>query len=174
MWEGVLHTPPMPTRKHQEFESEIEMWLRQCWARPNGFKVYRQINLASIGGWPIDYRIPDLLLLTPDRFEIDHDVYFEGPPLVVIEIRSPGDDSYEKLPFYAALRVSEVWIIDRDSRAPEIHRLNDAGEYAVVAADEDGWVNSTAAGIAMKLTDDYLLGMMVVGQPETFAELPEG
>jgi hypothetical protein len=57
------------------------------------------INLALLESWPHNYRIPDLVLLTPDRFHIDRDEYFEGAPTAVIEIRSPGDESIEKLPF---------------------------------------------------------------------------
>lgn len=175
MWEGVLHMPPMPTRKHQEFEGELETWLRMNWARPNGNKVYHQINVASVGGWPSNYRIPDLVLLTPAEFHIDHDEYFEGAPLVVVEIRSPRDESHEKLDFYARLGVPEVWIIDRDARSPEVHRLQqDTGEYQVVAHDSDGWVHSAATGIMMKATDDPFLAIMVIGDEETFAELPEG
>ncbi len=70
MWEGVLHMPPMPNRDHQDLEGAIEAYLRRYWIRPKGGKVYHQINVASPGGWPGDYRIPDLVLVTPDRFGI--------------------------------------------------------------------------------------------------------
>ena len=79
--------------------------------------------MASPGGWPDDYRIPDLVLLTPERFQIDRDEYFDGAPTVVVEIRSRGDETIEKLPFYAKIGVPEVWIIDRDTKTPEIHVL---------------------------------------------------
>ncbi|MCZ6795223.1 MAG: Uma2 family endonuclease, partial [Planctomycetota bacterium] len=90
-WEGVLHMPPMPNRDHQNFEWSLETYLRLRWARPQGCKVFHQINLSSLGGWPDDYRIPDLVLLTPDRFDVDRNEYFEGPPSAVVEIRSPDD-----------------------------------------------------------------------------------
>ena len=125
--------PPMPNRSHQELELDLGAWLRTYWARPRGNKVYPPINLALPGRWPEDYRIPDLVLLTPDRFHIDRNEYFDGGPTVVVEIRSPGDESYEKLPFYAQLQIPEVWIIDRDTRQPEVLRLMDA-EYQSVAA----------------------------------------
>src|SRR3972149_9786008 len=118
MWEGVLHMPPSPNRSPQEFQWELENWLRVFWARPFGNKVHHQVNVSSIGGWPDNYRIPDLILLIPECFDIDRDVYFEGAPTVVVEIRSPGDETMEKLPFYARLGVPEVWIVDRNPREP--------------------------------------------------------
>ena len=73
--------------------------------------------MASVGGWPHDYRIPDIVLLTPDRFQIDHDEYYDGAPTVVIEIRSRGDETWDKMEFYAGIGVPEVWVVDRDTRA---------------------------------------------------------
>src|SRR5215470_7620398 len=107
MWEGVLHMPPMPNRAHQDLEFAIEAYLRLHWAPGCGGRVYHGINVASVGGWPKDYRIPDIVLLTPPRFGIDRNEYFEGAPDVVVEIRSPNDEAYEKLEFYAALEVPE-------------------------------------------------------------------
>src|SRR5262245_25481128 len=123
LWDGVLHMPPMPNRDHQDLEGSLEMYLRVHWGKPNEGKVYHQINLAPIGGWPNNFRIPDLLLLKPERFAIDRNEYFEGAPDVVIEIRSPGDETYEKLDFYRELGVPEVWVIDRDTKEPEVHVL---------------------------------------------------
>ena len=128
MWQGVLHMPPMPNRTHQELEGALERWLWYHWAEPQGNKVYHQINVAPIGSWPNDYRIPDLVLLTPERFDIDHDEYFEGAPTVVVEIRSPGDETLDKMSFYAKLGAPEMWIIDRDSKLPELTVLGE-GEY---------------------------------------------
>jgi Uma2 family endonuclease len=67
----------------------------------------------------------------------------------VVEIRSPGDESYEKLEFYAQLGVPEVWIIDRDSKTPEIYTLR-AGNYIRQAADAEGWLLSTVTGIELR------------------------
>lgn len=174
MWEGVLHMPPMPTPEHQELEGEIETWLRLNWARPNGNKVYHQINLAPVGKWPNDYRIPDLLLLTSAEFPIIREQCFEGAPLVVVEIRSPRDESLDKLEFYARLGVPEAWIIDRDARSPEVYQLRrDTNEYDSVTPDTDGWVHSTATGIIMKATDAPFLAIMIKGDESTLAELPE-
>ena len=36
----------------------------------------------------------------------------DGHAELVVEIRSPNDESYDKLPFYAACKIPECWIID--------------------------------------------------------------
>ena len=171
MWDGVLHMPPMPNRSHQDLELDLGAWLKTNWARPRGNKVYPPINLALPGRWPEDYRIPDLVLLTPDRFHIDRNEYFEGGPTVVVEIRSPGDESYEKLSFYAQLEIPEVWIIDRDTRRPEVFRLSDAG-YQSVAVDGDGWIISGVTAIGMR-AEHGKLAITLVDDPASLRFLPE-
>jgi len=47
---------------------------------------------------------------------------------LVVEIVSPGDESWEKLPFYAAHAVGEVLIVDPQKRAVDWLSLHD-GEY---------------------------------------------
>lgn len=172
MWEGVLHMVPMPNREHQDLEGAMETYLRLHWARPRRSKVYHNINLASPGGWPNDYRIPDLVLLSPERFDIDYNEYFEGAPDVIIEIRSPDDETYEKLGFYAALGVPEVWIVDRDSKQPEMYIL--AGDhYAKKAADREGWLRSEQTGIELRAGKSGKLTMRLEGDEATCEELPE-
>ncbi len=149
MWDGVLHMTPMPNTEHQDFEYQLEHWLRTWWGLPFGNRVYHQINVASIGGWPRNYRIPNLVMLTPDQFSIDKSTHFEGAPLVAIEIHSPDDESYEKLEFYAGIGVQEVWVIHRDTRRPEIYVL-DGDEYYVVESDSAGWLISPGTSIGLK------------------------
>ena len=151
MWEGVLHMAPAPNRVHQDFCGSLQAYLRLYWARPNGCKAYGEINVCPPGGWPKDYRIPDLVLLNPDRYGIDKNEYFEGAPLVVVEVRSPHDESMEKLEFYLRLGVPEVWIIDRDSKVPELHLLSES-TYQLIQPDAQGWLHSPATGLRMRAT----------------------
>jgi Uma2 family endonuclease len=134
--------------------------------------VFHEVNIASPSGWPDNYRIPDLVLLTPDRFAIDHDAYFEGAPTVVVEIRSPGDETMEKLPFYARLGVPEVWLIDRDSRRPEVLVLH-AGQYQQQPPTADGWLDSAATGVRLRGEADNRLAMQIAGNDATRQSLPE-
>jgi Uma2 family endonuclease len=172
MWEGVLHMPPAPNREHQDFEWNLEFYLRLHWARPRRARVYHQINVAAPGGWPTNYRSPDLVLLTPERFGIDRNEYFEGAPDVVVEIHSPGDEAYDKLPFYAELGVPEVWIVDRDSKVPHLYRLQGRG-YARQVAAENGWVLSAVTGLELRAGQAGKLAIRLAGDETTQAELPE-
>jgi Uma2 family endonuclease len=171
MWDGVLHIGPSPNRDHQDLEWALETYLRSHWAPPSSGRVYHQINVARPGRWPKDYRIPDLVLLTPDRAQIDRNEYFEGAPDVVVEICSPDDETFEKLPFYAQLGVPEVWVIYRDSKVPEILSL-EGNTYRRLDPDADGWIKSDATSVRMRGTDDQKLLIEVVPDPTTRRQIP--
>lgn len=170
-WEGVLHMPAMPLIEHQDLAGELQSWLRKYWARPRRAKVYFQVNVAPVGGWPDDFRIPDLLLLTKKRYGIRKGKYFEGAADVVIEIHSPGDESFDKLPFYADLGVPEVWIIHRDTKEPEVFLLK-RGRY-VPQTVSGGWMRSPSTGVEMRATRARKLAVRMDGDDATLEELPE-
>lgn len=151
MWEGVLHMPPMPNTMHQDFAGQLYAYLRYRWAIPYGHRVFTEINLAhpDTRNWTADYRIPDLILLNADRFHIDRNTHFAGAPLVVVEVRSPGDDSMEKLPFYAHLGVPEVWIFERDTKELELFAFA-AGQYEAIVPGADGWYRSAASTVCFR------------------------
>jgi len=171
MWEGVLHMAPSPNRDHQDFEYELEAWLREYWAKPNGSRVYHQINISEPGNWPNNYRIPDLVLLTPERFHIDCNEYFDGGPDAVVEIHSPGDEAYEKLPFYASIGVREIMVIDRDTREPELYKLVD-GEFEISKSGANGWIESSVTGLELRPATGDKLEIRVLGRDDTRALLP--
>lgn len=171
MWEGVLHMAPSPNREHQDFELALAMWLRLNWAKPNGCRVFTRINVAQPGAWPDNFRIPDIVLLTPKRFHIDCNEYFDGGPDAVIEIHSPGDETYEKLEFYSKAGVSELWILDRDSKQPELLELV-GREYQASKADSSDWVRSKVADVELRATADGELEIRVADRDDTVARLP--
>ena len=172
MWQGVLHTPPAPNIEHQDFEYQLEAWLRTHWARATGGRVYHGVNLVPSGGWPDNYRIPDLVLLSPDCAAKNCGECLEGAPTVVVEIHSPGDEAYAKLPFYADLGVPEVWIVDRDTRAIEIFVLR-GGDQEPLAPDPDGWLRGEATGIQLRTERGGKLAIQMVGDTESLRLLPD-
>jgi Uma2 family endonuclease len=70
----------------------------------------------------------------------------------VIEIRSPEDETYEKLPFYAALGIRDVIVVDRDTKRPEIYRLAGA-QYVALQTDADGWLLSETMTVKFGAVD---------------------
>lgn len=171
MWQGVLHIVPAPNRAQQDLEGSLESYLRTNWARPHGARVYHQINLAPPGGWPDDFRIPDLLFLTPKNFVLDHNEYFEGAVDGVVEIHSPGDETYDKLAYYEELGVAEAWVIHRDTREPEVYLLK-KHRYRKQRSVQ-GWVRSELTGMELRRADSGRLAIRRVGAHATQVELPE-
>lgn len=171
VWEGVLHMVPDPTIGHQDLAFAVAHWLKLHWARPRGRRVLPEVDVSRPGipNWTKDFRCPDLVVLTGDDRAIDRDTHFEGGPAVVIEIRSPGDDSYDKLPFYAAIGCLEIWIVDRDSRASEVYAVDD-GEPVRKQADADGWLAS-CLGVELR-TESRKLEIRLAGDHASRAALP--
>lgn len=81
--------------------------ILQPYADAAGLELTADFNI----GEPSDYRIPDAGLLRPGP-----DAVFLPDAAVVVEVVSPGDETWEKLPFYAAHNVDEVLILDADTR----------------------------------------------------------
>jgi Uma2 family endonuclease len=133
--------------------------------------VYHDVNVTPVGGWPNNYRAPDLIILLPDRFAIDHNEYFEGAPSVVVEIHSPGDEAYEKLEFYADLGVPEVWIIDRDSGVPDLYQLK-KNRYKKKPVSADGWLRSSETGVELRQGSGNKLAIRLAGDETSRQVLP--
>ena len=150
-------------------ESPVETGLENhCGLRTSpGVNVGRDTALRKPRG------IPDLVLLDPPRFGIDKIEYMVGAPLVVVEIASPGDETYDKFPFYAGLGVPEVWVIHRDTRTPEIHLLGPARTYTVASAGDGGWIKSPGAGVEFRQTRPGKLWIRTGGDDSTATELPK-
>ena len=164
---------PVPHRDHQDLALSLGSWLLQHWDRLPGNKVFSDRNVSLPGGWPNNYRIPDLVLTTAERFHYDHGTHIECPPLVCVEIHSPNDEAYEKLDFYAQLGVPEIWIIDRDTKSVELFILADSGSYQLAKPSSAGWLTSSASGIELMATEEETLAIRLVGNETSRAELPE-
>ena len=175
MWDGVLHMPPMPNRFHQNIALDLALFLKSHWAKKSGGRVHQEVNLTTPedeAAWTLNYRIPDLVLLDPPRFRIDKNEYMVGAPLVVVEIASPGDETYDKFPFYAGLGIPEVWVIHRDTRTPEIHLLGSERQYIPAKSDASGWLHSPATGVEFRQTRTGKFWSRIAGDESTAAELP--
>lgn len=114
VWDGVLHLNPAPNVRHGRLARTLLLGLAPA-ADAAGLEVLMEMNLIAVGepGWN-DYRVPDLMVIGP---AVDAGRGVQGPPELAIEIRSPGDDSYRKLPFYEEIGAGEVVIVDRDTAA---------------------------------------------------------
>lgn len=150
MWEGVLHMAPAPGSEHQRIHSKINSFFDRLFERTGRATVWPSINVFNESSTVEDYRIPDFSIVRAGRERlIAKDGLRGGGPDAVLEIRSPGDETYEKFPFFARLGIRDVVVIDRDTKQPEVHRLA-GGQYVAVAADHDGWVASEVLGVRFR------------------------
>jgi Uma2 family endonuclease len=117
MWEGVLHMAPAPHSAHGKVERRVARLL-DAPAQAAGLEASGPVNIGDAE----DYRVPDAALLQPGP----DSVYLPSAALVV-EIVSPGDETWDKLPFYAAHDVDELLIVDPQERAVHWLALRDGG-----------------------------------------------
>ena len=72
----------------------------------------------------------------------------------------------EKMPFYAKLGVPERWIIDRDTRAPELYVLREAEDDRQSPGAAD-WSESPATGIRLRAEPGDKLAIQLGGEQPT-------
>ena len=171
MWEGVLHMSPAPAQEHQRIVTELTAFLVPLLKRARRGLARVGINVVDQTSGEESYRIPDLTFVARGRESIlAKDGTRGGGPDAVIEIRSPGDETYDKLPFFAGLGVREIVVIDRDTKKPEVYRL--AGrQYVAVAAEHDGWVRSETLGVRLRVVDGPRLVLEDLADPSNCTEI---
>jgi Uma2 family endonuclease len=118
VWEGVLHVNPAPHSQHGRLEWQLAGILAPLADRA-GLRALGQFNL----GEERDYRVPDGALVRPGP-----DAAYLPTAALVLEIVSPGDETWEKLDFHAAHGVDELLIVDPQHKTVSWMGL-EAGEY---------------------------------------------
>jgi Uma2 family endonuclease len=98
---------PLPHGRHADVEAQVIELLGPL-ARAAGLKRLDASNVGDAN----DYRGPDGLLVRPGP----HRLYYPTAALV-LEVVSPGDETWDKLAFYAAHGVEELLIVDTQERA---------------------------------------------------------
>jgi Uma2 family endonuclease len=104
VWAGVLHMIPAPSLAHARIAQQLAELLGPL-ARAAGLEC--AMHEFNLGHSEADFRVPDGALHRPGA----HGTWLPTAALVV-EIVSPGDETWEKLPFYASHNVDEVLIVD--------------------------------------------------------------
>jgi len=171
VWEGVLHMAPAPAYEHQRIVSAIDRFLGPLCERTARGVLAPGINVFNEASGSQDYRIPDLTFVAAGRRDIiAPDGIRGGGPDAVIEIRSPEDETYDKLPFFARLGVREVIVVQRDTKEIEIYRLT-GHEYVAVFRDPHGWLRSEVLQLRFTLREPQRLIIEDLDDPTTQAEI---
>ncbi|MGH9277710.1 MAG: Uma2 family endonuclease [Acidimicrobiales bacterium] len=115
-WQGEWHFVNPPKRWHARLNADLLLVLAPL-ARRRGLDPYGD-STGIFADVDSDWRVPDQAYATPDQ-GIDEGLTSAA---LVVELRSPGDESYTKLPFYADRGVGEVLVVHEDRRF-ELYRL---------------------------------------------------
>ncbi len=139
-WEGEWHFVNPPKSWHALLNGDMLVVLR-----PHADRAGLRSTADALGVFAADndWRVADQAYVRPEQI-VEEGV--TGAELVV-EFRSPGDESYEKLPFYAGSGITEAMIVHRDRRF-ELYRLDGAGGYQPI---EDG--RSTVLGVTFSTVE---------------------
>lgn len=133
LWEGELHMVPPPSGAHQRLGTDLFLVLAPL-ARARGLLAWYDSTGLFRPGVDDDYRVPDHVYARP---ELATERGVDGPAELVVEIRSPADETDAKLSWYAALGVGEVLVVDPPSRTAEVY-LRRADQLVAVAPGPDG------------------------------------
>ena len=141
VWEGVYFVAPPADNQHQEFVAGLLFALYDVVDAAGLGTVFPGVNLAGTSeDWTYDYRAPDVVVILAAGEAEDRQTHFRGAADFVVEITSPGDRTYEKIPFYSRQGVRELLIVNRQSWTLELYRnqgngLEKAGESETQRGD---------------------------------------
>ncbi|MGI8411811.1 MAG: Uma2 family endonuclease [Solirubrobacteraceae bacterium] len=139
VWEGVLHMNSAPDLSHGDLVMQLGAALLPG-AKAAALRVSDQFNL---GQGLSDYRIPDVGL------HCERSGAWLDTAALAAEILSPGDESWDKLPFFAAHQVDEVLILDPAERTVHWLALDERGEYQPI--ERSGLIDLGPAQLAEQL-----------------------
>lgn len=140
VWEGVLHMVPAPSFGHARIGQQLAEILGPP-ARAAGLTA--AIHEFNLGEGEHDFRVPDGGLLAPGAGGV-----WLPTAALVVEIVSPNDETWEKLPFYAAHDVDEVLIVDPALSSVNWLALSD-GQYRPV--QRSGLIDLGASDLAEQI-----------------------
>ena len=123
VWEGVLHMVPAPIGEHADIKQQL---AEQLGPRARAAGLWPTMGEFNLGDSEDDFRVPDGGLHRERLRGVWHHT-----AALVVEIASPNDESWQKLPFYAAHGVAEVLIVDPRKRQVHWLGLTD-GDYTPI------------------------------------------
>jgi Uma2 family endonuclease len=124
-WEGVYTVPPLPNNEHQELATTLAVILFQVVKLEGLGRVQAGANVSDRHeGWEHKFRGPDVVVVLNDGKAVDYGTHWMGGPDFLVEVQSPGGETEEKIPFYSDLKVREMLLVHRDTRAVRLYRHN--------------------------------------------------
>jgi Uma2 family endonuclease len=146
VWEGVYHVAPARHDADADIQQQLAELLGPL-ARREGLRplIGGEFNI----GEPEDFRVPDGGL-----FRSREPATWHPTAALAVEIVSPGDETWQKLPFYAAHHVEELLIVDPATRSIDWLGLNPGegdGEGEYRAIERSGLIDLSARDLAERI-----------------------
>jgi hypothetical protein len=140
VWQGVRHMVPGPSLEHARVAQQLAVLLDGP-ARAGGLLL--AMHEFNLGESEQNFRVPDGGLHRPGAAGV-----WLPTAAVVVEVLSPGDESWQKLGFYVEHDVDEVLLVDPAERTVTWLALRD-GEYRPV--QRSGLIDLGSAELAERL-----------------------
>jgi Uma2 family endonuclease len=138
VWNGEYHMAPAASFRHSETVGLLFELLRAS-AVPKGLRTSVEFNL----GRPSDFRVPDLGVHRGNPEGV-----WLNTAAMVVEVRSPNDETYDKFGFYFEHGVEEVLVADlATSRVTVFVRA----EHEYIAAEVSVLLGLTVQDVAVAL-----------------------
>jgi Uma2 family endonuclease len=134
VWQGDYHMAPAANFQHGQIQLEIAILFKG--RVPEDLVVGLEFNLGD----KANFRVPDLGV---HRGEPSGSWF--ATAAIVVEVRSPDDESYEKFDFYFEHGVEEILIADLTTREARWFRR---GVDGFVDADRSALLGVTSADVA--------------------------
>jgi Uma2 family endonuclease len=138
--DGVYYMNPSPTYEHQRLSQQLAEILGPLVRAASLEAVVGGVNVGEKG----NFVIPDASLHRPGAGGT-----YVPTAALAIEILSPGDDTWEKVPFYARRGVEELAIVDPRERRVTWLELGADDEYREV--ERSRVIELSAAELADRL-----------------------
>ena len=159
--EGQMIMAPAPNRLHQKISRNLQ------------FLIMRYLDEHPIGAIynaPFDVELnefnvfqPDLVYVTAERASVFTDQGITGAPDLVVEVLSPKTSKYDlgpKREVYARSGVSELWVIDPDSRQLSVYYLHEDNQNPACAVSEEAsWESPLFPDLRLSLRQVFEHGL---------------
>jgi len=136
--EGMLVKEPSPNVMHQRVSRRLQRILEDYFQEvdPQGevFDAPLDVTLSEI-----NVVQPDIFYIPETRKVIIKETRIDGPPLLVVEILSPGSrrrDRLQKMQIYQKSEVQHYWLVNPEERTLECFALRNY-HYTLLAAGMD-------------------------------------
>lgn len=154
VWDGVYVVPGLPGNPHQDLVTALVAILYQV-LEGRG-RVHPGANVSDRrSGWETSFRCPDVVVVLSDGRAVDCGWHWMDGPDFLVEVRSPGDATDEKIPFYSRIQVREMLIIHRETRELQLLRHDGQGlrpvEPTLFRGKNGHWLVSEVVPLAFRL-----------------------